>query len=59
MDGSKGSSQIDEYFNAIAIFMQSTGAIQAVPSSKEDITDKFMKIVNSDKTLREFANNSK
>jgi hypothetical protein len=39
--------------------MQSTGAIQTVPPAKEYITDEFMKMVNADKTLREFANNTK
>ena len=59
MDNSKGPSQVDGWFNAIAAFMQSTGAIQAIPPANEYITDEFMKMVNADKKLREFANNSK
>jgi NitT/TauT family transport system substrate-binding protein len=59
MDNSKGPSQVDGWFNAIAVFMQSTGAIQTVPPSNEYITDEFMKMVNADKNLREFANNTK
>jgi NitT/TauT family transport system substrate-binding protein len=39
--------------------MQSTGAIQAVPPANEYITDEFVKMVNADKKLREFANNTK
>jgi NitT/TauT family transport system substrate-binding protein len=39
--------------------MQSTGAIQTIPPANEYITDEFMKMVNADKKLREFANNSK
>jgi NitT/TauT family transport system substrate-binding protein len=59
MDNSKGPSQVDGWFNAIAAFMQSTGAIQTVPPANEYITDEFMKMVNADKKLREFANNAK
>jgi NitT/TauT family transport system substrate-binding protein len=59
MDNSKGLSQVDGWFNAIAAFMQSTGAIQTVPPANEYITDEFMKMVNADKKLREFANNAK
>jgi NitT/TauT family transport system substrate-binding protein len=59
MDNSKGPSQVDGWFNAIAVFMQSTGAIQTVPPANEYITDEFMKMVNADKKLREFANNPK
>jgi len=59
MDSSKGSSQVDGWFNAIAAFMQSTGAIQAIPPANEYITDEFMKMVNADKKLRDFANNTK
>jgi NitT/TauT family transport system substrate-binding protein len=59
MDNSKGPSQVDGWFNAIAAFMQTTGAIQAIPPTNEYITDEFVKMVNADKKLREFANNSK
>ena len=59
MDSSKGPSQVDGWFNAIAAFMQSTGAIQTIPPANEYITDEYMKLVNADKRLRDFANNSK
>ena len=59
MDNSKGPSQVDGWFNAIATFMQSTGAIQTIPPANEYITDEFVKMVNTDKKLREFANNTK
>jgi NitT/TauT family transport system substrate-binding protein len=39
--------------------MQSTGAIPAVPPANDYITDEFMKMVNADKRLREFAANTK
>lgn len=56
MDRSKGNSQVDVWFTSIADFMKSTGAVTEVPDAKTYITDEFMKMVNSDKTLREFAN---
>lgn len=59
MDNSKGPSQVDGWFNAISVFMQSTGAIQTVPPAKEYITDEFLKMVSADKKLLEFANSTK
>jgi len=59
MDRSKGPSQVDGWFNSIGAFMQSTGAIPAVPPANDYITDEFMKMVNADKRLREFAANTK
>ena len=56
LDRSKGASQMDNWFGQMAAFMVTTGAIPAAPASSEYITDEFMKIVNSDPKLREFAN---
>ena len=59
MDRSKGQSEADGWFNAIAAFMQTTGAITTVPQAKEYVTDEFIKMVNADKKLRDFAVNTK
>ena len=59
MDRAKGSSQMDGWFDQIAVFMRGTGAIQTTPAASEFITDAFMKRVQADAKLREFANNSK
>jgi ABC-type nitrate/sulfonate/bicarbonate transport system substrate-binding protein len=59
MEKSTGASQVDTWFNAIAGFMQATGAIQSVPSANDYITDEYLKLVNADKKLRDFANNTK
>jgi ABC-type nitrate/sulfonate/bicarbonate transport system substrate-binding protein len=56
MDRSGGASQVDTWFTSIADFMKSTGALSAVPDSKAYITDEFLKMVNADPKLREFAN---
>jgi NitT/TauT family transport system substrate-binding protein len=59
MDRSRGNSDMDVWFGQIAIFMRGTGAIQSVPQPSEFITDTFMKRVQSDAKLRDFANSTK
>jgi NitT/TauT family transport system substrate-binding protein len=56
MDRSRGSSQMDGWFTAMAEFMKGTGAITDVPPANAYITDEFIKMVNADKALRDFAN---
>lgn len=59
MDRAKGSSQMDGWFDQIATFMRGTGALQSVPAAKDYVSDDFMKRVQADAKLRDFANNSK
>ncbi len=59
MDRSKGASSVDGWFTSMSEFMRTTGAITAVPPTKDYITDDFMKLVNSDPKLKEFANRTK
>ncbi len=59
MDRARGNSDMDTWFSQIAIFMRGTGAIQSVPQSADYIADSFMKRVQADPKLRDFANNSK
>lgn len=59
MDRARGNSDMDSWFGQIATFMRGTGAIQSVPQSADYITDSFMKRVQADARLREFANNAK
>lgn len=56
MDRSRGSSNADAWFGQIATFMRSTGAIQSVPPSEAFITDAYMRRVQADPKLQEFAN---
>jgi NitT/TauT family transport system substrate-binding protein len=56
MDRARGNSDADVWFGQIAIFMRGTGAIQGVPQPTDFITDAFMKRVQADAKLREFAN---
>ncbi len=55
LDRSRGNSDADAWFSQIAIFMRGTGAIQTVPQPTEFITDSFMKRVQADAKLRDFA----
>jgi ABC-type nitrate/sulfonate/bicarbonate transport system substrate-binding protein len=56
MDRAKGASEVDGWFTKIADFMKSAGSIQEPPAAKTFITDDYMKMVNADAKLREFAN---
>lgn len=56
MDRSRGNSDVDAWFSEIATFMRGTGAIQSVPTAADYVTDVYMKRVQADPKLREFAN---
>ncbi len=56
MDRSKGASEVDGWMTKIGDFIKGTGAIPEVPAANTYITDEFMKMVNADPKLREFAN---
>lgn len=56
MDRARGNSDADVWFGQIAIFMRGTGAVQTVPQPTDFITDAYMKRVQADAKLREFAN---
>lgn len=60
MDRSKaGGSQVDGWFAELSNFMKETGAVPEAPKVSDYVTDEFMKLVNSDPKLREFANSAK
>jgi ABC-type nitrate/sulfonate/bicarbonate transport system substrate-binding protein len=58
MDRARGNSDVDAWFAEIASFMRGTGALQTLPPSADYITDVYMKRVQADAKLREFANRS-
>ena len=58
MDRTRGNSDMDAWFGQIGIFMRGTGAIQSLPLSADYITDAYMKRVQADAKLRDFANRS-
>lgn len=55
MNRSGGASQMDQWFTSLSTFMRETGAVQQVPSVNDFVTDEFMKRVQADPKLREFA----
>lgn len=59
MDRSRGHSDMDTWFGQIATFMRGTGAISTTPAGSEYITDAYLKRVNTDPKLREFATRTK
>jgi ABC-type nitrate/sulfonate/bicarbonate transport system substrate-binding protein len=59
MDRARGNSDVDSWFTQIGIFMRGTGAIQVMPQANDYITDAFMKRVQADPKLRDFANSTK
>jgi len=56
MDRARGNSDMDVWFGQIAIFMRGPGAVQTVPQPNDFITDAYMKRVQADPKLRDFAN---
>lgn len=59
MDRARGNSDVDVWFSQIAVFMRGTGAVQTVPQVTDFVTDEFMKLVQADPKLREFASRTK
>lgn len=55
MDRSRGSSDMDSWFDQIAAFMRAAGAIQSTPAAQDYITDAYLKRVHADPKLRAFA----
>lgn len=56
--GAGSASQVDQWFTALSNFMRETGAVQQVPAAADFVTDEYMKRVQADTRLRDFANRS-
>lgn len=54
-DRSKGKSQVDTWYEAVSKFMVENGAISTDPPVESYITDKYLKMVAENETLREFV----
>ena len=59
MDRSAGSAEMDKWFTDLSVFIRETGAVQQVPSAADFVTDEYMKMVQADPMLRDFANSTK
>ncbi len=58
MDRAGGRSDVDKWMTQIAEFMKGTGAIADVPPASQYISDDYMRMVDRDPKLKEFANRS-
>jgi NitT/TauT family transport system substrate-binding protein len=58
MNRASGASQVDGWMTKIGEFMKGTGAIAEPPPVKGYVTDDFMRMVDRDPKLKEFANRS-
>lgn len=56
MNRASGASEVDGWMTKIGEFMKGTGAIAEPPAVKSYVTDDFMRIVDRDPKLKEFAN---
>jgi hypothetical protein len=57
--GGAANSTVDGWFTELASFMRETGAVQQVPAVADFVTDEYMKLVQADAKLRDFANSTK
>jgi ABC-type nitrate/sulfonate/bicarbonate transport system substrate-binding protein len=58
MNRASGASEVDGWMTKIGEFMKGTGAIAEPPAVKSYVTDDFMRMVDRDPKLKEFANRS-
>src|SRR5258706_418623 len=56
MDRSKGASQVDQWMTQIAEFMKGAGTLPEAPAASAYVTDEYMRLVDRDPKLKEFAN---
>ena len=50
---------MDKWFNELSAFIRETGAVQQVPTVADFVTDEYMKMVQADSKLRDFANSTR
>jgi len=56
MNRASGASEVDGWMTKIGEFMKGSGAIAEPPAVKSYVTDDFMRMVDRDPKLKEFAN---
>jgi len=56
MDRSKGPSEVDGWFAHISDFMKSTGTLADPPAPSKYVTDEYLRMVDHDPKLKEYAN---
>ena len=58
MDRSRGASDVDQWLTGIGEFMKANGTFPEAPATKSFVTDEYLRMVERDPKLKEFANRS-
>ena len=56
MNRGGGTSDVDKWLTSIGEFMKANGTFAEVPQAKAFITDEYLRMVDKDPKLKEFAN---
>jgi NitT/TauT family transport system substrate-binding protein len=54
--GTSGTSDVDRWLTGIGEFMKANGTFPEAPATKNFVTDEYLRMVDSDPKLKEFAN---
>jgi NitT/TauT family transport system substrate-binding protein len=58
MNRAAGASEVDKWLTGIGEFMKANGTFPEAPSTKGFVTDEYLRMVDRDPKLKEFANRS-
>jgi len=56
MNRSSGTSDVDKWLTGIGEFMKANGTFPEAPATRSFVTDEYLRMVDSDPKLKEFAN---
>ena len=56
MNRGNGASDVDKWMTQISDFMKSTGTLPEVPQASRYVSDEYLRLVDGDPKLKEFAN---
>ena len=56
MNRAGGTSEVDKWFDGIGAFMKANGTFPQAPATKSFVTDEYLRMVDRDPKLKEFAN---
>jgi NitT/TauT family transport system substrate-binding protein len=54
--GKAGPSDVDKWLTGIGEFMKANGTFPEAPATKSFVTDEYLRMVDKDPKLKEFAN---
>ena len=56
MNRAGGTSEVDKWLTGIGEFMKANGTFPEAPATKGFVTDEYLRMVDRDPKLKEFAN---